>query len=534
MGLFGLWKTPEDLDRWRRQDEGVAYALEAGKDEIGDASNEFLILPGQGALLEVEGKPEGELPPGKHTIKKAATFFRSKLPSHLRIIFYHRGDLALSFAFPDLKTEEGTQVEARLRVSVIVRDASRLRQNGLGNARKHLTAPDLSEDLAEDVRRVVQDFVGTHTREGMPGPGQLSLALEGPLEDGMREPLERMGLRFVRLVSAQVVDHEWAEVIRGRADVEKSTALEAIKKAEKDLEHRVFSEDTLREVERLAKEGEREKALSELDKDRIMRSADREALLRQIEATGAEELLASDQKLDELKQDFRIRSERGRVGWELEESRLRYDEDMRREGERMALDRQKAQLHIDIASEELDLKRREGMVGVELEKAKDDVHLSKLDRMMRMKEEKKAAKVARQKELLAMGSEGAILAANGDPNALDALNEMQKTKAATEITDHRIAGALLARGDEHAASVGVAQANADGEAQHAKGKLEGVEAGNAQAMDIAKQAMDRIAGVAEEAVRKPGVTNVMGGACCKSPSIMPGGKFCSTCGAKVA
>ncbi len=491
MALFGLFGSAAELERWRRDELGIAWSLEAGSGLEKHPDAEILVLPDQGALLELEGRPEGELPPGIHRLRVARTLLGTRDARHLRIVFYHRGDLAIEHRGLGLVASDGGEVGLEIRCSLLVRDPIKLRRELLTADAPALTLAGLTRRLTPDLDRVLRVFVGSRARSDLPGPGRLPLELEPALEEGLGEALDRLGLRFVRLVGARLQLGDWAEVLAKRAAHSKRSATEELAAAEGELAQRIFSRETQEALTRAKTTHERDRILRDLDKDRLLGEAERASLVRQLAETAALETMSAEQRQAAMRRAFEEEMARKRLDFELFETRSRFDEEQHRARAKLELDRSRAMQELDVTDRgnEIQLKKLAGMQELEA-------------RMAREKHE-------REREILAMRIQG-VSAADGTEKA----------------------GLIAGMGDEVAAQVSVAQAQANAARVKAEAIADGRKEGFDAALDAHRRATETMGKVASEAARRvPSAIGGHGG--CHDHRSAGGGRFCTHCGEPV-
>jgi hypothetical protein len=302
----------------------------------GPKARSLVIEPGTRALVIEDGFLVGEVPPGEYTLESFTERLQFWKKKQTTIFLVRCEDVPVQSYGHNIPCMDGICFDASYRWTVQISDILQFVHNLMG-ARESVSVQELESLLEPIVGQTLYSAIGQNSYEGM-----ADVEIVARLSDAMRSRVDvkfqRYGLDFIDLQSADLTcdDGGFAErkgemwlQARETQLQQAASAVENDQLSAKldDIRSKVPLRKNLREAvsgDRLNKIHSKEdfrKALEEIDKDRLLRKEEREALVAAYEERKddreqlREHLIATmdihrEQELDELRvdMDYAVRS----------------------------------------------------------------------------------------------------------------------------------------------------------------------------------------------------------------------------------
>ena len=321
---------------------------------IGNApkGRELVIEPGTRALLIDEGHMIGEVGPGSYTIEsfvERLQFWRNRQTT---IFLVRQEDVALTTELTSVPSLEHVCLHVSSRWTVQIKDILPFMENLMG-AREALSIQALHELLNPMVEQAIYSTIGNLSIDDATGPRMAEYLADG-LRSQVDMKFQRYGLQFVDLQAANAScdDDRWKQRqgelwIEGR-EIQLQQAASKVENDElnarlADIRTKIPIRQELRntvssdKLNAIHSKEEFQNALLELDKGRVLRQEERDALVAAYEERKEDRgqlrdhLLTTmelhrEQELDELRVDMDYAIREKTLQKELELSQLSHSE----------------------------------------------------------------------------------------------------------------------------------------------------------------------------------------------------------------
>lgn len=257
----------------------------------------LVIEPGTRTLVIDEGMVIGEVAPGQYTMEsflQRLEFWRNKQTT----IFLTRAeDVPIESVVSNAPCLEGVFINANYRWTIQINDVLPFLNNLMG-AHDSISVPQLEELLAPMMGQAVRDVIGQASCEEIRGP-DFSQALTTRIRSRVDAKLKRYGLLFQDLQSFQCLDEDAVTSRQGELFLQaRETQLQRavgeiandqLKARLEEYENKIPIRKSLRDVvtddnvDRLQSTEDFKQALTEIDKQRLLRKEDHDGLVEAYE-----------------------------------------------------------------------------------------------------------------------------------------------------------------------------------------------------------------------------------------------------------
>ncbi|MBP60007.1 MAG: hypothetical protein CMJ62_00655 [Planctomycetaceae bacterium] len=355
----------------------------------------LVVEPGTRALVIDEGMVVGEVAPGQYTLEsflERLEFWRNKQAT----IFLTRAeDVPVESEVKDAPCVDGVFVSATYRWTIQMNDVLSFLNNLMG-AHDSISVAQLEELLAPMVGQAVRDVIGQASCEEIRGP-EFSRILASGIRTRVGASLKRYGLLLQDLQSFQCLEGDdftrqkgeiylqarETQLQRAVADV----ANDRLKARLEEYENKIPVRKSLRDavsddgVDKLQSAEDFKRAISEIDKQRLIRKEDQDALTEAYEERKEdrgqlrEHLIATidmqrEQELDSLRVDLDHAVRMQSLEKEIELTRLSRSGDA--EEWRADLERNKDEMQHRWQQKREKVKARWGRIREERRQGRDD------------------------------------------------------------------------------------------------------------------------------------------------------------------
>lgn len=319
----------------------------------GPKARSLVIEPGTRALVIEDGFLVGEVPPGEYTLESFIERLQFWKKKQTTIFLVRMEEVPVHSYSHNMPCLDGICFDAAYRWTVQISDILQFMYNLMG-ARESVTVEELEELLLPIVGQAVYSTIGQCSFDDVRSPEFVTRLADG-IRSRVDVRLQRYGLDFIDLQAADLTcdDGGFAErkgemwlQARETQLQQAASAVENDQLSAKldDIRSKVPLRKNLREAvsgDRLNKIHSKEdfrKALEEIDKDRLLRKEEREALVAAYEERKEdreqlrEHLLATmdihrEQELDELRVDMDHTVQMKSLAKELDLTRLTQSKD---------------------------------------------------------------------------------------------------------------------------------------------------------------------------------------------------------------
>ncbi len=250
----GLWQRSPGTFAQRLQVSELRRLLEKG----------LQIEIGTVALLLEAGQIKAVLEPGQHTLetlgRKLMGLFTTPAPQ--TVILADAGDIVLPLRFSGLRTKEELLVEGY--TEVCFRFVPARGEAFLANVLKsqdQLSYEGLADWMRQEIRSVVLDLVQSASIEELVKDPQRRLRIEDTLRQALAVALERAGVEIVRVASVEFTGAEYEELRAKAGQVE-------VKRREIEFQQRLRELTSGDEMNRLKTENDLEEYVRQLGQEK--------------------------------------------------------------------------------------------------------------------------------------------------------------------------------------------------------------------------------------------------------------------------
>ncbi len=254
----------------------------------------LVIEPGTRALVIEDGQLVGELLPGAYTLESFLERLQFWLKKQTTIFLVREEDVPLSGLVKSAPSMESVCLDVDYRWTIQIQNILSFMENLMG-ARESLSISELQDLLDPMVSQAIYSTIGHHPVDILTGPKLLEI-----LDDGLRSQLEvklqRYGLSFRDLQSARThcENDSWQQRqgelwLEGRENQLQRAATkvesESLQTKLEDIRSKVPVLKELRDavnsdkLNNLQSKDEFSKAVLEIDKNRVLRQEERDALV---------------------------------------------------------------------------------------------------------------------------------------------------------------------------------------------------------------------------------------------------------------
>lgn len=287
-------------DRWKVLAEDFAVRIQI-PDLEGFFRNsipkgrQLIIEPGTRALMIDSGVLVGEVPPGAYTLETFAERLQFWQKNQVTVILARCEETVFTSQLSDVPATEGVCGSVFVEWAVQISDPVPFLNNLFG-ARESLARADLEQQLKPLVTQALFSACGSTSIEMLAGPDVASL-LADQLSSNLAVRLQRYGLKFIDVQSARFeccdLDHQKAKAGENWLATRENQLLRSANQVQsdelairlRDVTEKVPLRRALRDAvhsDRFAKiesEEEFRKQLETIDKDRLLRREEKDALV---------------------------------------------------------------------------------------------------------------------------------------------------------------------------------------------------------------------------------------------------------------
>lgn len=319
-------KSKETIKVWSRMPQDFARRFEI-RDIKGIFSKKITIEQGTKALFLQGGRFFGELPPGTYTVGGALKAIKDlNLSEKASVILVEDSDTELNFSISGLRTREEFPAGA-IGTLVINIENPIMFFNNLMKGRDLVKTTDLEDTLKNEMKNILQSKIKQHSFDDLYGNLELKQEIAQDFEHQMNTTLERLGLRLIHLKYFDYDESYWKDVLEKRREesIEKQRA-----KIRQEARERILGD----KIHSLKTEAEIAKYIDEIDKDKLLRSYEKDELILDLKAKLEEKELLRKQKAERLEKEHELELKRKYDEYQLEKERKEDEEDARaaREG----------------------------------------------------------------------------------------------------------------------------------------------------------------------------------------------------------
>jgi len=481
---------------WSRMPQDFARRLEI-KDIKGILTKKITIESGTKALFLQGGRFFGELPPGTYTVGGALKAIKDlNLSEKATVILVDDSDTELNFSISGLRTSEEFPAGA-IGTLVISIENPIMFFNNLMKGRDLVKTTDIEDILRNEMKNILQSKIKQHSFDDLYGNLELKQEIAQDFEHLMNTTLSRLGLRLIHLKYFDYEESYWKDVLEKRREesIEKQRA-----KIMQSARERILGD----KIHALKTEAEIAKYIDEIDKNKLLRSYEKDELIIDLKAKLEEKELLRKQKAEVLEKEHELELKRKEEEYQLE-----------KEGKEDELDRKELEMGLDALRD--------------LKAIKREHEIEMLD--------------ARSKATVE-----ALIASTSDRETKAHLAELKKTEIFKGMTDEQILS-VVAKDSPEAARAIAERYKAMASEERLKEHKDFVE----KLEKMAEKAMEQMGAVASTRAQTSSPTTVVSGGggygqpvivggpkvekviiCSECKAEIPlGTKFCTNCGSKI-
>lgn len=481
---------------WSRMPQDFARRLEI-KDIKGILTKKITIESGTKALFLQGGRFFGELPPGTYTVGGALKAIKDlNLSEKATVILVDDSDTELNFSISGLRTSEEFPAGA-IGTLVISIENPIMFFNNLMKGRDLVKTTDIEDILRNEMKNILQSKIKQHSFDDLYGNLELKQEIAQDFEHLMNTTLSRLGLRLIHLKYFDYEESYWKDVLEKRREesIEKQRA-----KIMQSARERILGD----KIHALKTEAEIAKYIDEIDKNKLLRSYEKDELIIDLKAKLEEKELLRKQKAEVLEKEHELELKRKEEEYQLE-----------KEGKEDELDRKELEMGLDALRK--------------LKAIKREHEIEMLD--------------ARSKATVE-----ALIASTSDRETKAHLAELKKTEIFKGMTDEQILS-VVAKDSPEAARAIAERYKAMASEERLKEHKDFVE----KLEKMAEKAMEQMGAVASTRAQTSSPTTVVSGGGGYGQSVIVGGpkvekviicseckaeiplgtKFCTNCGSKI-